>query len=353
MEPSEEKELTTYSFTPFTSRIANCGIKIRRGRLHYEGEPAKKDPAEQGLLLLPSTCDEGWGSVKSLNVKTEEAWPMPNRLDLRYFTMNDGRCFDIDTPLDAERAAKLWDEQAKEFPKFPFKDYVVGTGPFGNVAIWLHGSHRSELLHSFIAKEATELDEVEKEHFAWMRENGEYEIISREDMEDNIRQYDYRYVALEERWDEEIQQWVEYSDEDPYYDDLDLDSIEDKRCDGTFFYIKNPEVLQKYHKAGTPQRITVKWHAGREEFMAHFWLRESFYIILFKEFFSQLPNERADILLRLDTKAQKYEIAMRREGIPVDMPIPPSTYQLIVFNDGTEHYLSPNFSLEDGQWNWM
>ena len=160
-------------------------------------------------------------------------------------------------------------------------------------------------------------------------------------------------MACEEHWDWETLKWIEYDDKDPYYDDLDVDSIEDHRTDGTFNYLKGDDDQQHFHTAGKPQRITVKWHAGDTEYMAHFWLSKLMITAFFNYFFQKSPDSQADLLLRLDPEQQAYQLALRSENHPKAYIIPWNAYQLIVFKDGTEHFMSQNYQLEDGQWSWM
>ncbi len=344
--------MTTFSYRPFNSKIEFCSIVMIHGKLHYEGEPKKKDPLDEGLSLVASTCNDGWGYVKNLDVMTDEEWPMPNRLTLRYITKNDGRCYAIDTPLDDALATELWQKQQQEHPNDPFKDYVVGTAPFGVIAIWLRGRTCSVLLHQFRAVEV-ELNELEQIYYGGFRKTGESEIISKKELEDNMRQFSYRYVALEEHWDWDSMSWVEYEDDDPFYDDLDIDSVEDQRADGSFNHIRGDENQLKYHTAGKPFRITIRWHAGPTEYMAHFWLTDFLFTRFFNEFFEKQPDTKPDFILRLDPQKQVYQLALKGDKNKSDFVFPMGTYQLIVFKDGEEHYTSPNYFLEDGQWSWL
>lgn len=342
-----------YGYSPFTSRVKSCDVSFSKGCLHYEGEPQKEDDDDiAGLALLPCINDEEWGQAKGHFIFTMETWPMPNRLELRYMTLGNGRCYEIDTPLDAERAGELWDAQQEKFPQDSFQDYVVGTGPYGFIAIWLRGESKSILLHSFLAEESA-LNEWEDRYYGWMKEKNYSLPVSREEMEDIMRQYSYRYVTLEEHWDTKKFKWVEYADEDPYYDELYVDSVEDIRKDGTYNYVIGDESQLDYHEAGMPERITVRWHAGRDEFLAHFWLIEYLFSKAFKDFFNAHPGKRVDILLRIDSREQVYVMAFRAEGEKEYTVLPWYFFKLIVFKNGVEHFKSRNYDLEKGQWSWM
>ncbi len=344
--------MKTYIYRPFCSKIPYCPVVITKGKLHYEGEPEAEDPEDMGLSLVASSCEDGWGYIKNMDIFTKETFPMPNRLSLRYITMNDGRCYALETDLDAGRADELWQKQEQGHPNQAFGSYVIGTAPFGGVAIWLRGRERSVLIHWLKADEVP-MNLIEKYRYGWTLEAEGTEVISREELEDNMKQYSYRYVALEEYWDNEKKSWVEYSDDDMYYDDLDLDSVEDHRTDGTFNYIKGEESQLKYHTAGKPFRITVRWHAGPTEYFAHIWFVNVYINQIFNAYFSDKQDNQTDILLRLDPDHQAYQLALKGTEDSKPFIIPWFTYQLIVFKDGEEHFTSPNYILEDGQWSWL
>jgi hypothetical protein len=102
-----------------------------------------------------------------------------------------------------------------------------------------------------------------------------------------------------------------------------------------------------------PERITVRWHAGRDEFLAHFWLIKELFAKKFTEFFDAHPGKRVDILLRIDSREQVYVMVFRAEGEKEYTILPWYFFKLIVFKDGVEHFKSRNYDLEKGQWSWM
>ena len=333
----------TYNYSVFNSCFESYNIQILKGNLYYPGCD------EEGLYLVPSR-DGGWGTAKVFIELKPDLWPLPNRLEMRYQTECDGIIYAIDTPLDDKRAEELWLQQQTAFPLFPFINVLVGTAPHGGVAIWLCGLKKSVLLHWFHAEEAV-LSEVEEKAYGWMKEFKNPLIISQEEVEEKMRQYCYRYVALEEYFDTESKWWKEYEDTDPYYDDLDLDAIEDKRTDGTFNYLGGQE-QEQYHTTGKPERITVKWHAGPTEYLAHFWINETTLINFFQSFYKPDPNGKADLLIRLDPDKNIYSLALKGDMHDYEYFFPWKTYQLIVFRDGTEHFRSMNFNKADDAWRW-
>ena len=62
--------------------------------------------------------------------------------------------------------------------------------------------------------------------------------------------------------------------------------------------------------------------------------------------------EKADIMLRIDTRTNRYEIVFKSEEIQTPQIMPADTYQLLVFLNDNELYRSENFDQEDGAWDW-
>lgn len=161
-----------------------------------------------------------------------------------------------------------------------------------------------------------------------------------------MRQYPYRMVPLEEFFDGK--QWQRFDHTDPYYETIEVDGVEVKRLDATFDYSDNND-LMRYHKFGKPCRITVKWHEDEADCLAHFWLDEAVITSVFEGFFKKFPDAKADLLLRIDTRNNRYEIAMTGENLPVRT----LWYtQYIVFRDYVEIARSEDYTKEDGAWIW-
>lgn len=341
-----------YIYTPFTSRVEYCEVKILTGELHLTDEdtPSKND-SELILPLINPTSNDGWGRVKSHDFFSEVEFPLPKRLRLRYISKMESRCYEIDSLIDDKLAEELWQKQQKAFPEDPFCDVVVGIAPFGIISIWLQGKTRSVLLQKFQAEESG-LDEMEQAVYGWMCEANGYESMTRKELDDQIRQYNVRYVALEECWDEDNLSWIEFDRENLYYDNMDVVSVEDICTDGTFNFSEGDNEQFNYHKAGIPKRITLRWQEDDSEFFAHFWFSNLLVSKIYNEFFEANPDVRTDFIIRLDAKNEMCQLALKREGESEIRIIPFYTYQLIVFCNDTELYRSSNYRLEPGQWSW-
>jgi hypothetical protein len=332
----------TYNYSVFNSCFKNYKIKVIKGRLYYPGCD------EEGLYVVASKTGD-WGEVKAFVELKPDLWPLPNRMEMRYQTICDGQIYNIDTPLDDKRAEDLWEQQVTEFPLYPFINVLVGTAPHGGIAVWLCSLKKSVLLHWFHAEKAI-LTDMERSLFASKGPDFTFSLTP-EVVEEKMRQYRYRYVALEEYFDRESMWWNQYEDTDPYYDDLELDAIEDKRTDGTFNYLGGQE-QEKYHTAGKPERITVKWRAGSTNYLAHFWIDDDVLTGFFKSFYKPDPDGKADLLIRLDPEKNAYGLALKGDMYDYEYFFPHATYQLMVFKDDTEWFRSDNFDKADDAWRW-
>ena len=334
--------MKTYSYTPYLSFFKVCPVNIIKARLHYEGE-------EKALYLMKNR-DGDWGDSIEFYDSKEEKWPLPNRLELRYVTPYDGNCYAIDAPLDTEKAESFWDKQAADYPRFPFLYVAVGVAPYGNVAVWLSSPEKAVLLHMLKA-EKSQLTGEEIYRLGNMSDTGLMKLVlPQEKLNGYLHQYPYLYEVLEEYWNG--QDWQQYEDQDPYYDELDLISIEDRRADGTFDFLGEKD-FASIRSTGTPTRITLRWKEGRNEFFAHFWLDLFTIQLYFERFFKVYPEGPAVFTLRLDTQTNTYELGLKAERPGAHLlRIPAYTYQFIIFCNDVEHFISENYDKEDGDWNW-
>lgn len=334
--------MKTFNYTPYNSQFELCPVKLLTGKLYYEG-------CEKPLYILGNPTGD-WGDSLAIVEMKKDRWPMPNRLELRYATKDTGKCYAIDTPLDVERAEELWEAQEEEYPDAPFIHYVVGTAPHGGVAIWLRGDDRSVLLHWFQAPEVS-LTKDEQQFLKRAEIENEVEFITSEQLQKDMQQFEYRYEVLEECFED--YEWKLYDEEDLYFDDIDIDSVEDKRTDGTFQYLEN-DSLMKYHTAGKPLRISVRWHEGRSDYFAHYWINNFGITHFLDTFFKVTGEKRVTIMLRLDIRNNWFALALKGESPQFrPLPIPSNAYQVIVFEDDEECFRSRNFHQEPGDWNWL
>ena len=304
-----------------------------------------------------------WGGRPHTVIIEVSERPLPDKIKLTWLSVMEQECYSLNANLDILKAEKMWKERnvAAYDETFIFTHVICGLMPEGNVAVWLYSMNKIELLQVLSAskiqlpssqlsptaiKEIYDMTLAEDEHLRSIAESGIKPYLHYKNW---IAQFNYRYIGLEEYFDGE--KWQLYDEDDLFFDDLDFDSIKNQRFDGTLDQLQDG-ALMNYHKAGCPKLLALKWHEGRNDLSAYYWFDEqmapqSFYSLLMMN-----ADGRSDVLLRIDTRANQYEIAIKGEYLVEPIAFPKESYQLLVFMNGNELYRSENFVQEDGAWEW-
>ena len=329
-----------YIYKGIISTFKNVGVALQNAKLCYGEEE------DQESWIIDNMRGD-WGDIFPMVIITKETFPLPVKLKLRWITLADMKCYNLETVIDSARMEEMWMEQEKKHPDQPFKYVVVGIAPYGEVALWLRSNINSVFFHRFTADES-EFDEWERPVYASMSGNDEVmkSIFQKEQYESIMQQYNYRYVPLEEYFDGK--QWRLYASDDANYEDIDIECVEDKRVDGTFDFTDS-DSLMKYHITGMPKRINVRWSENNVNYFAHFWLSPHYVTWFFESFHKLFPDTPVDLLIRIDTRANRYEVAMTAKDL---MPRAFIGTQYIVFKDFEEIARSEYFDKEDGEWRW-
>ena len=130
-----------------------------------------------------------------------------------------------------------------------------------------------------------------------------------------------------------------------------FDYIEEALFDGTHDKLHDDGLL-KYHEAGKPKKLAVKWHIKKTEYVAYFWFEDERIREVFDKFYGAHPDTKTDFIIRIDTENKKYELALYRYGLKEPQIIPEDVYQLLVFKNKFEDYRSDNYDQERGAWIW-
>ena len=311
--------------------------------------------------VIENQCTKVWGERSSFDIVSSRKYPFPVRLVAMWVSAAEQCCYRADFSIDTQRAEAIINEHKCLTSELRMEYLPIGIAPFGGVAVWLSSYEESLLLNWEKAIQISQNNQIGRDRVVTicqelfstyyeaqssLANNG---LPSQNLFERRMTKYDYRFVALEEYYDG--QDWRAYSDEDLYYDDLDLDSIYVLRLDGTLDKRAGFELLN-YHHAGVPSRISVKWHSGKAQYSAYFWLELLGSMRMFERFFIIDSLRPADLLLRLDSRAQRYELALSRAGEQTISSFNDEAYQAIVFRDGREFYRTPNYNQPDGAWVW-
>lgn len=329
-----------YNYRGIVSTFEDVALDIKEAKLFYGIENG------QEMRIIDNVRGD-WGDIYPMVIFTNETFPLPCKLELRWITIVDLRCYELSAELDTVRMEEMWEEQGKKFPEDPFRYVVVGIAPYGMVTLWLRSKDKAVLFQQLAAKEV-EYNDREKLVYSKMTGDDEVmkSILSKEQIDSLMRQYQYRFVPLEEYFDG--RRWRLYPDNDGFYETIDIDRVEVKCVDGTFDFT-NDGSLYKNHTTGMPKRITVRWKEGNVGCFAHFWLDPYYVTWFFESLYKKYPEKPADLLLRLDTRTNHYEVAMTADGLE------PRAFigtQYIVFRDNVEICRSEHFYKEEREWDW-
>lgn len=203
-----------------------------------------------------------------------------------------------------------------------FDNIVLGFGPCEGFSMWCYSDKKSVMIKNTINP------------------------IS--DIANYMKQFHYRYLILYERWEMNEEKWGKYTidEEEPefgYIKEELFDSTHDKLQDGG---------LLKYHQAGKPKKLAIKWYIGKSEYSAYLWFEDERIREVFDKFYGAHPDTKTDFIIRIDAENRKYELALYRYGLKEPQVISEDVYQLLVFKNKFEDYRSDNYNQERGAWIW-
>jgi len=242
---------------------------------------------------------------------------------------------------------------------------VVGMAPYGGVAVWYRGETKSIL----ISWEKGENTDADMNDFVPMNPSiqlNEYcdfyinkDPIVKENLKTNglpprnlfdkyMQQFTYRYLLQFEKWNDSVEEWQKYNEDEIQ---PEFEYIEESLYDGTHDKLHDNGLL-KYHKAGKPKKLAIKWHIKKSEYTAFFWFEDEKICSIFERFYGAHPDTKTDFIIRIDAENKKYELALFRQGLKEPQIIPEDAYQLLVFKNKFENYRSDNYNQERGAWIW-
>ena len=123
-----------------------------------------------------------------------------------------------------------------------------------------------------------------------------------------MKQFTYRYLAIFENWDDGEGEWKTIDDENKV---PEFEYIEEALYDGTHDKLHD-EGLMKYHYAGKPKKLCVKWHVGKSEYSAYFWFEDDSIRDVFDRFYGSHPDTKTDFMIRIDAESRKFELSLYR-----------------------------------------
>lgn len=307
---------------------------------------------EKEVLEIPKRipfCGE-WGEVLSTSISYKDKFPMPFKLNLAYISLVEEKIYEIEEFLPRKDMERLWEKKL-------FNHIVIGMAPLGKVAIWFHGYRKSILVNSIqgqcvdielkgIVSGFNNIHTYCKNIIANNHNLMKEKLPNLDFFNYYMKQFTYRYNVLYEKKKEK--QWIKFDENEvqPH-----LEYIEEALFDGTHDKLHDGSLL-KYHQAGKPKKLAIKWHIGKSEYSAYFWFEDERIREVFDKFYGAHPDTKTDFIIRIDAENKKYELALYRYGLKEPQIISEDVYQLLVFKNKFEDYRSDNYNQERGAWIW-
>lgn len=302
-----------------------------------------------------------WGDCLSEKIMLNDKYPMPWKLNLLWLSIIERKYYVLEELLPVKSLEYIW---AHTNNMELFSHIIIGMAPYGKVAIWFYGIKKSLLLAWLEAEEVAlesykDLEEklpmsVDKlcDYYidrssvvkTNLKNNG---LPPRNIFDKYMQQFIYRFTIKLEKWIDK-ERWEKYEAREilPVFDYIEeflYDGTHDKLHDGG---------LCKYHQAGKPKKLAIKWHIGKSEYSAYFWFEDERIREVFDKFYGAHPDTKTDFIIRIDAENKKYELALYRYGLKEPQIIPEDVYQILVFKNKFEDYRSDNYNQERGAWIW-
>lgn len=301
------------------------------------------------------SMDGGWGEIPSISITDKEIKCIPKRVDILWVALAEEKVYSLEDSIDHN----ILYEKIEKLNKYDSPIYIiVGCGPHGLVAMWIKNKEKSYIIYTGNARvmfNQTDTFPLCKSFITVstyckaILNNQNKSIIANEDYEKHMQQFTYRYQPLFEKWDDgEEVKWQKYKE-----DELqpEFEYIEESLYDGTHDKLHDDGLL-KYHEAGKPKKLAIKWHIKKSEYTAYFWFEDERICTIFERFYGAHPDTKTDFIIRIDAEKKKYELALYRQGLKEPQIISEDAYQLLVFKNKFEDYRSDNYNQERGAWIW-
>lgn len=301
-----------------------------------------------------------WGNVLETSIVNNDGFQIPSKLEIIWLSLVEKKFYEVIAELPFEELESLW-KAYNPYTKEPLYDtMIIGMCPCGYIAIWFHGQLKSELVGWYKATETTvpmsqfipnhpELS-IEEYCSKYLRSLHLSDVtdIHLPYFPKRMNKYMYRYILYFEKWDNNNCTWEKLLTEDVH---PEFDYIDEKLYDGTHDKLHD-ERNMKYHEAGKPYKLAIKWHLDKNEYKACIWFEEEQLCELFEHFYGAHPKTNSDFIIRIDEINKKIEFSLYRYGIKMPLVISDNVYQFIVFKNNFEEFRSDNYTQNRSAWNW-
>lgn len=352
-------------------------MDIRKYKILVSGNAHELYPADTFFGLLYDEEDDTmeipkrypykgeWGEILSNHLLDKEDYYIPFKIDMVWLSIVESKFYSIETYMPVLGMEVLWKQENKVTGELLFTHIVVGMAPYGGVAIWFRGFDKSLLIGWLKAKETnveiadfkptspnTTIDKICDFYInsdKKVKENLERNGLPPKNLFDKyMQQFTYRYLPIFEKWDNRKEEWQRYKDDENI---PEFEYIEEALFDGTHDKLHDDGLL-KYHEAGKPKKLAIKWHSRKTEYTAYIWFEDEKICAVYDRFYGAHPDTKVDFIIHIDAEKKKYELALYRYGLKEPLIITKDAYQMIVFKNKFEDFCTDNYNQPKGAWIW-
>ena len=296
-----------------------------------------------------------WGDCLSEGMPLLPENPFPEKMSLCWLSLLEKKFYVFEDKLDVEKIKEFYESLFSLDSSEIY--FILGMGPFGECALWIKNSIKSELILTgfgqqsdlslstlFPVRPDLSVDEFCEMMLAQSGEGHADEVLSVDDIKSRYKRYNYRLKIDYDKWEDEA--WKNLG-KTQY--DLQMEDTKIRRFDGTF---SKTEELFNFTPGSILKKLSIKFNIGKTGFECCFFLDYEELRGIFERFYGAHPDTKSDFIVRMDPDKKKYELALFRQGLREPVVIPESAYQLIVFKNKFEDYRSDNYSQPKGAWIW-
>ncbi len=132
------KNKTKFHWLAKESANRDFPMRIIDGTFYYRNE-------DFGLYIpTAASISKGWGEGSSSHVVGDDFKPLPDRLEIRFYSFWENKLYHGSFDLPYEKILALFKEGVARDKEYPtFRNIIAGVAPGGAVAVWVTGKGES------------------------------------------------------------------------------------------------------------------------------------------------------------------------------------------------------------------
>jgi len=132
------KDVTKFKWYGVATAPREYPMEVNRGDFYYKGER---------IMPLPSggTLTTGWGESASVYVRGDAPIPLPDRLQVEFFSYAEKQSYKADIALPYQDILAKFQQQLRENPDRPYGEILLGIAPGGAMSVWIKGPQTTEI----------------------------------------------------------------------------------------------------------------------------------------------------------------------------------------------------------------